>query len=109
MKRLVGALCFLAAAFGMSSAFAGEWAFVDNTLSATFPNGATVDYVFKADSSYSASTGETGAWTYDGTTFCFTPDGAEALCGPFDGSKVVGDTWTADAWDGSGAITYKLS
>ena len=83
---------------------------VDNTLSVTFPNGAEADYMFASDGTFSATNGASGVWERNGDTFCFTPTGEEEPhCGPFDFSKRLGDSWTADAWDGSGTVGYTLS
>jgi len=102
------ATAVLSAVMAASSAAAGDWAFVDRTLAVTFPSGDSAEYVYASDGTYTASSGEAGAWSFDGETFCFMPDGGEELCGPFDGSHGPGDSWTAPAWDGSGDVTFAI-
>ncbi|MCG8441921.1 MAG: hypothetical protein MI723_08935 [Caulobacterales bacterium] len=104
IKRILAAVAASCAAL---AAFAADWAFVDRPLTMTYASGDTVEFVFASDGTYTASTGASGTWTFDGKTFCFSiPDGE--LCGPFDADRKPGDTWEAEAWDGSGMATISI-
>ena len=99
---MIAALAVMGAA-GAASAdpMAGAY---NNTITITYPNGATTKMFIDADGTYSAKTpdGATakGTWKVaDGST-CFTqtdpapPAGTPANCSPTVERK-VGDSWTA--------------
>jgi hypothetical protein len=83
-----------------------------NTVSVTYPDGATVKLFIEADGTYTSSGGpagdSSGTWAIKGGQTCFTqvspepPAGMSPSCSPTV-SKNVGDTWTAPAQGGAEA------
>lgn len=101
MKRLITA----AAAFfvGTSAALAASAGFVDNTIHSTTDSFGALSFYVDADGSYQTSNGDSGSWTFDGSTLCF-----DDLCGAFDGSMGPGDSWEDAAWDGNGLAQISI-
>ncbi len=63
------------------------------------------------DGTYQSTEGNAGTWTYANGEMCLIqkqPEEKEPFCGPYDGSRQPGESWTAQAWDGSGEITLTL-
>lgn len=101
MKYALAALVALALA--PLSAGAASAGFVGNTIVTTTDSWGDLSFYVDPDGSYQASNGDSGSWTYDGSTLCF-----DDLCGPFDASKGPGDSWEDTAWDGNGAAKISI-
>lgn len=80
-----------------SAALAATAGFVGNTIVTTTDTWGELSFYVAPDGTYESSSGDSGSWSFDGTTLCF-----DDLCGPFDGSKGPGDNWSDTAWDGNG-------
>lgn len=92
-----------AAAFAATAALAASGGFVGNTIVSETEGFGELSFYVDPDGSYETSNGDSGAWSYDGSTLCF-----DDLCGPFDGSKGPGDSWSAPAWDGNGTAQLSI-
>ncbi len=92
-----------AAAIAATAAFAASGGFVGNTIVSETAGFGELSFYVAPDGSYETSNGDNGTWSYDGSTLCF-----DDLCGPFDGSKRAGDSWSAPAWDGNGMAELSI-
>ncbi len=101
MKKFVIALTALIV--GATAAFASAAGFVGNTIVTTTDTWGELAFYVAPDGSYESSSGGSGSWSYDGSTLCF-----DDLCGPFDGSKGPGDSWSDTAWDGNGEAEISI-
>lgn len=101
MRRL--AMIALTAALAAGSALAAAGGFVGNTIVTTTDTWGELAFYVNPDGSYESSGGGSGSWSYDGSTLCF-----DDLCGPFDGSKGPGDSWSDAAWDGNGEAEISI-
>jgi len=106
MKKLVFAVAMLAAlAAGAASAETIQNAF-GNTVVVTYADGRSVSYHFNEDGTFTGQApggmGLRGRWSIDGEQLCLIPPGGQApTCTEIASDKVVGDTWTQAAADGS--------
>ncbi len=96
---------FLAAlaAFAAGAAYAASAGFIGNTIVSETPTYGELSFYVDPDGSYETSNGDSGSWSFDGSTLCF-----DDLCGPFDASKGPGDSWSAPAWDGNGTAQLSI-
>jgi hypothetical protein len=96
-------LLAIAAALAATAAYAASAGFIGNTIVSETAGFGELSFYVDPDGSYETSNGDTGEWSYDGSTLCF-----DDLCGPFDGSKKPGDSWSAPAWDGNGMARLSI-
>lgn len=100
MKRI---LVTTLVAFALAGSAYAAPGFEGNTVRILMADGTAVGYFLDTDGSYQSSSGTSGAWTYDGANLCL-----DEFCGPFDADKAAGDSWEADAWDGSGTLKSSI-
>ena len=109
MKRILAGL--VAAAFSVSMAMAADDPMASrysNTVVAKTADGKEAGRTYyNADGSFTRKTpaGETkGTWKLEGDKICVTqtaPAAAPAVCLPFPGAKIVGDSWEVTLPDGT--------
>mgnify|MGYP000111893488 CR=1 FL=1 len=92
-----------AAALAAGAAYAASAGFIGNTIVSETPTYGELSFYVAPDGSYETSNGDSGSWSFDGSTLCF-----DDLCGPFDASKGPGDSWSAPAWDGNGTAQLTI-
>lgn len=91
------------AAFVATTAMAASAGFIGNTIVSETAGYGELSFYVDPDGTYETSNGDSGSWSFDGSTLCF-----DDLCGPFDASKGPGDSWEAPAWDGNGAASLSI-
>lgn len=101
MKLTLAAIAALACATVV--AFAASAGFIGNTIVTTTDTWGELSFYVDPDGTYQTSNGDSGSWSYDGSTLCF-----DDLCGPFDGSMGPGDSWEDTAWDGNGMAQISI-
>lgn len=98
------AIAVTALFLGAAPALAAAAGFVGNTIVTTTDSWGDLSFYVSPDGTYESSSGTSGTWSYDGSTLCF-----DDLCGPFDGSKGPGDSWSDTAWDGNGDAEISIA
>lgn len=104
LKKTLAALALVALV--AAPAYAGDLdAAFGNTVRVTTAAGATVQYLYNADHTYTMVAPDgahvSGAWATRGGQLCTTPTGGHESCVPLQPNHKVGDNWTQSEADGS--------